>query len=122
MSAKIWKSIWFASVPGKVRVHLWRVCSSILPTVLALQSRQVYLENGYYFCNSKVEPVDHISRDCCFVRDFINFFPELRSVMHFNTISLTLLEWLQNCAESLSKPHLIGSTIDCSLVGLEGVE
>lgn len=76
--------LWFSGLPGKIKVHIWRVCSSILPTISMLRLKKVFLKAGYYFCNAEYESIKHISRDCCFIRDFIKLFPELREI--FRTI------------------------------------
>ncbi|XP_062012636.1 uncharacterized protein LOC133729168 [Rosa rugosa] len=32
LNVSFWKKIWFAKIPGKVKVHIWKACSGILPT------------------------------------------------------------------------------------------
>ncbi|KAL6124975.1 hypothetical protein ACLB2K_077483 [Fragaria x ananassa] len=65
----VWKGIWAARVPGKIKVHAWRVCNAILPTISQLCKKQVSIEELCYFCNSELETVEHITRDCPYVHD-----------------------------------------------------
>ncbi|KAL6201951.1 hypothetical protein ACLB2K_025663 [Fragaria x ananassa] len=37
---KFWKKVCFPKAPGKVKVHIWKVCSSILPIVSALRTKR----------------------------------------------------------------------------------
>lgn len=79
-NAGFWKKIWFASVPGKVRVHFWNACSAILPTVSQLRLWRVPLSHGCVFCNADDETIEHVSRDCPLVYDILCKFPELSLV------------------------------------------
>ncbi|KAL6228478.1 hypothetical protein ACLB2K_002428 [Fragaria x ananassa] len=72
-----WKKVWFSKAPGKVKVHIWRVCSSILPTVSAMRTKRVFVENGGFFCNNPDETIEHVSRDCWFTRELVKQFPEV---------------------------------------------
>lgn len=38
---RFWKKLWHLGLPGKINVHIWRVSSSILPTVEMLRTKQV---------------------------------------------------------------------------------
>lgn len=67
--SSVWKGIWAARVPGKIKVHAWRVCNAILPTISQLCKKQVFIEEPCYFCNSELETVEHITRDCPYVHD-----------------------------------------------------
>ena len=99
----LWKRIWFSNVPSKVKVHIWKVCSSILPTIAALRGKRVYLDQGCVFCNADDESVEHISRDCWFIREVIKKFPELRYVFASITPGMTMADWLVSCYGSLPK-------------------
>ncbi|XP_062028884.1 uncharacterized protein LOC133744870 [Rosa rugosa] len=70
-------SIWAANVPGKVKVHIWRVCSSILPTVSQLRKKHVFIDEGCLFCNAEEETIEHVSRDCSFVKETLCLCPGL---------------------------------------------
>ena len=73
----LWKRIWSAKILGKVKVHIWRACKGILPTISQLLSRRVSLGNGCFFCNEESETIEHICRDCPFTHDFLQGFSEL---------------------------------------------
>ncbi|PRQ38614.1 putative ribonuclease H-like domain, reverse transcriptase zinc-binding domain-containing protein [Rosa chinensis] len=103
LGCQLWKQIWFAKVPGKIKIHTWRVCSSILPTISTLQSRHVFIDNGCYFCNTNDETIEHISRDCWFVRDLFKLFPEFDRIFREVLPSMSITSWLQFCLEILSQ-------------------
>ncbi|XP_062028661.1 uncharacterized protein LOC133744595 [Rosa rugosa] len=90
-----WKHLWAASVPGKVKVHVWKVCASILPTTCQLRERRVPVGEGCLFCNREEETISHVSRECIFVRDVVGLAPDLGSVLGLPPCSL--LEWLALC-------------------------
>lgn len=98
-----WKHVWFAGVSSKVKVHMWQVCSAILPTVSVLRKKMVFLENGCFLCNAKNESIEHVSRDCCFTRDLIKMFPKLRGALRSVVQPMSMMEWLSGCLEFLSK-------------------
>lgn len=37
----LWKRIWSLQLPGKMLNFIWRACSNVLPTAVALQSKRV---------------------------------------------------------------------------------
>ncbi|XP_040367476.1 uncharacterized protein LOC112178299 [Rosa chinensis] len=82
--SSFWKHIWFAQIPGKVKVHWWKVCSSILPTAALLRTKQVVVQDGCWFCNDHDESINHITRDCQFVQDLLSLFPELHGVLQID--------------------------------------
>ena len=45
----LWKKIWSLKVPHKVRVHVWRICRGIVPTVEALRERHVAIPPKFSF-------------------------------------------------------------------------
>lgn len=57
----LWNSIWKANVPDKVRVHIWKVCASFLPTVDNVRRRCVLVGEGCCFCDNGDESIEHIS-------------------------------------------------------------
>ncbi|XP_062005779.1 uncharacterized protein LOC133722953 [Rosa rugosa] len=102
--SNFWKCVWAAKVPGKVKVHAWKVCQPILPTLSQLLGRRVPLVGGCYFCNEEDECIAHIMVDCPFIRDLITMVPSLQgvlSVMPFDS----LLLWLQACNSSLTREN-----------------
>ncbi|KAL6182332.1 hypothetical protein ACLB2K_043755 [Fragaria x ananassa] len=57
VSVPLWKSVWFSQVPSKIKVHIWKVVSDILPTVVSLRSKHVFINQGCFFCNEEEEVV-----------------------------------------------------------------
>ncbi|XP_062020783.1 uncharacterized protein LOC133737191 [Rosa rugosa] len=100
VSVPIWKSIWAAKIPGKIKVHVWRACTSILPTISQPRDRRVFLQDGCYFCNDVEESIVHISRVCAFVKNLLNLFPSMQSVLA--TPMSSMLDWLSFCLSRLS--------------------
>lgn len=94
--------IWRAKVPGKVKVHIWKACRDILPTISRLCSRRVFVANGCYFCNEELETIAHVCRDCPFVHDFLHSFSELGSLPSGVNPAASFLCWLASCSETLS--------------------
>ncbi|KAL6224776.1 hypothetical protein ACLB2K_003631 [Fragaria x ananassa] len=43
------------AVPSKIKVHIWKVVSDILPTVVSLRSKHVFINQGCFFCNEEEE-------------------------------------------------------------------
>ncbi|KAL6134324.1 hypothetical protein ACLB2K_066556 [Fragaria x ananassa] len=74
ISVPLWKSVWFSQVPSKIKVHIWKVVSDILPTVVSLRSKHVFINQGCFFCNEEEEGTAHVCRDCCYFQDLVMFF------------------------------------------------
>lgn len=71
----LWKRVWMAKVPGKVKIHIWKACGAILPTTSRLLWRRVMLDSGCVFCSEGAETIEHVCRDCPFIHAYlINFF------------------------------------------------
>ncbi|XP_062008585.1 uncharacterized protein LOC133725376 [Rosa rugosa] len=103
-TSEFWKSIWFANVPGKIKVHFWKVCSSILPTNSQLCSRRVPILDGCFFCNAE-ETIMHVSCECPFVKDLLNYFPSLGIVQTLHMVHGSVRDWLALCLGHLTKPN-----------------
>lgn len=56
---RFWKSIWHLKVPNKVKVFLWRVCSSALPTKVGLHKRKIVDNKICDQCLKEVEDEIH---------------------------------------------------------------
>lgn len=57
------KNFWHADTPGKVKVHVLRVCYDILPIASSLRTKRDYVNNGCFFCDVEDETIEHIGRD-----------------------------------------------------------
>lgn len=65
---KFWKSIWRLKVPNKVKVFLWRVFSSALPTKAGLHKRKIVDDNLCDQCLAEVEDEVHSIWSCDCIR------------------------------------------------------
>lgn len=61
---KLWKKLWSACVPGKVKICVWFACLGSLPTHSNLIKRRVAIEDSCMFYGTQVESTEHIFRDC----------------------------------------------------------
>ena len=72
----LWKSIWAARVPAKVKTFLWRACHDSLPTKSGLYRRKVvphpYCEN----CSNQMEDEIHALWSCSIVSSVWNSIPD----------------------------------------------
>lgn len=49
---KLWRKLWNACVPGKVKICVWRACIEALPTKSNLIKRKVIVDNFCVLCGS----------------------------------------------------------------------
>lgn len=78
-------------MPGKVKVHVWKACRAILPTVSQLLSRWVMLDQGCFFYDNHSETIEHIFRDYPFSKAFLLHFLELRALPNATPSSIYFL-------------------------------
>ncbi|KAM1476266.1 hypothetical protein ACFXTO_038265 [Malus domestica] len=64
----LWKAIWQAGVPPKVRNMIWRTCQDIFPTKENLSKRRVGSDSLCVLCSGKPKIVVHVLKDCSFAR------------------------------------------------------
>ena len=61
----LWKAIWSANVPEKVKICVWRCCLNALPTRLNLRKKKwILMETSCLFCDGEEETIEHILKDC----------------------------------------------------------
>ncbi|KAK8527528.1 hypothetical protein V6N12_054735 [Hibiscus sabdariffa] len=60
--------MWATDVPAKVKITMWRIVNNFLPTFHNLQLRRLPVNNVCPFCQSHDETVEHLFRDCAFVK------------------------------------------------------
>lgn len=63
-----WKKLWSMKVPGKVLNFLWRVCSSCLPTAVALTAKHVQMNVRCPWCHAGDEDDVHVLFSCEFAK------------------------------------------------------
>lgn len=61
---RFWKNIWRLKVPNKVKVFLWRACSSALPTKVGLHKRKIVNDNLCEQCWVEAEDEVHAVWNC----------------------------------------------------------
>ncbi|KAK4401970.1 putative mitochondrial protein [Sesamum angolense] len=67
-SKKLWKSIWQAKVPNKVKVFTWRAIHNALPTAVNLRRKLPHEEIVCPFCTGTDETIIHTLLHCYFAR------------------------------------------------------
>ncbi|KAK8691329.1 hypothetical protein V6N13_074840 [Hibiscus sabdariffa] len=67
MVLRFFNGMWSVNLPAKVKINMWKVANSFLPTYSALQYRSLHVNNVCPFCPNSSETVAHIMRDCNFV-------------------------------------------------------
>ncbi|KAL4308866.1 hypothetical protein GQ457_01G015730 [Hibiscus cannabinus] len=67
MILQFFNDMWSVNLPAKVKINMWKVANSFLPTYSALQNRSLHVNNVCPFCRNSGETVAHIMRDCSFV-------------------------------------------------------
>lgn len=65
-SADLWKKIWAARIPPKVKLCAWRFCRDIIPSRANLNRRHINTELSCVLCNGQVESSVHLIKDCCY--------------------------------------------------------
>ena len=61
---QLWKTIWSAEVPNKIRNFVWRACQNIIPTKSNLCRRQVLNSDTCEQCGKCSETTSHILLHC----------------------------------------------------------
>ncbi|RXI04930.1 hypothetical protein DVH24_039204 [Malus domestica] len=54
----LWKALWRAQVPGKIKIGIWRCCWNTIPKRVNLVKCKVLSEAPYLFCKEQ-ETVEH---------------------------------------------------------------
>ncbi|KAL8112083.1 hypothetical protein AgCh_019690 [Apium graveolens] len=55
-----WKKVWGLQLPGKMINFIWRACSNVLPTTVALQSKRVDINLQCSWCHVGMEDAVHV--------------------------------------------------------------
>uniref|UniRef100_A0A2N9I4S0 Reverse transcriptase zinc-binding domain-containing protein n=1 Tax=Fagus sylvatica TaxID=28930 RepID=A0A2N9I4S0_FAGSY len=65
----LWKGIWNASVPQKIKLFIWKACKNILPTKLNLFRKKACNSMSCDLCDNDLESVMHVLVDCKFAQE-----------------------------------------------------
>lgn len=60
----MWRALWRASVPEKVKICVWRCCLNALPTKENLRKRKMIANATCPFCDGETESVEHAFLEC----------------------------------------------------------
>ncbi|XP_062028960.1 uncharacterized protein LOC133744958 [Rosa rugosa] len=104
VTSQFWKKIWQANIPSSAKVHVWKVCHNILPTLTRLVAKHVVIESQLcVLCIGMMESTLHLCRDCPFSREVLCSNSSIAQVC-FTTESadLGVLEWLIFCSNRLA--------------------
>lgn len=78
---KLWKHLWKAHIPPKVKNFTWKVCHDILPTKVNLRRKGVGVQMECGVCQGEEETAAHVLLSCPFARAVWFISPSgLRSV------------------------------------------
>ena len=107
MRSEFWKKLWKTKIPNKAKVHAWRVCLDILPSMGSLVAKRVPLDSTLcVLCEKEGESTLHLSRDCEFSKRVIQNNPILKSICYrWSMVHDSTIEWLNHCAKELSLAH-----------------
>lgn len=109
MDDKVWKEIWRAPIPNKIKNFLSRLARDILPTRANLYKKGINLDMAYPLCNQAVETSSHLFMQCNFVR-LILFASQLGShIPEAVELNCWILNWL-TCKD------MLGTQLFCTLL------
>ncbi|XP_061999224.1 uncharacterized protein LOC133716539 [Rosa rugosa] len=100
----LWKKLWKVNIPSSAKIHIWRVCHNILPSMERLESKMVVLDSQVcVLCSSAIETTLHLCRDCPFTKQILQSNGALSQVC-FNphTENCDILGWFSFCVQELS--------------------
>jgi ribonuclease HI len=87
----LWKRIWRARVPAKIRTFLWRACHDSLPTKLGLFKRQVTPNPLCETCRAQSEDSLHALWKCPAVSRVWSLDPDFSDLQNLAPMSLSAL-------------------------------
>ncbi|PRQ37209.1 putative reverse transcriptase zinc-binding domain-containing protein [Rosa chinensis] len=72
VGVNFWKKLWKITIPNSAKVHIWRVCHNMLPSMERLASKRVELDSQVcVLCCSALETTLHICRDCPYTKQLL---------------------------------------------------
>ena len=60
----LWKDLWKARLPERLKMFLWRIGANVIPTKVNLQWKMQHIDPAYTFCNNEDESSTHLFLDC----------------------------------------------------------
>ncbi|XP_061993344.1 uncharacterized protein LOC133711205 [Rosa rugosa] len=103
VNGEFWKKIWKGGIPTSVRVHAWRVCNKILPSLEMLASKHVELDSHIcVLCETKQECTLHLCCNCPYTKLVLQTNSSVCQVcFDAQTEGFGIIEWLSFCAKQL---------------------
>jgi ribonuclease HI len=101
-NSRIWKKLWAAKAPGKMKITLWRFAHDCLPCGHQLQKRHVPAQPSCIYCN-KYETIEHALLFCPYAKEV---WKEIKSghMIHLNRRAFTsprvwTLDFIDKCTD-----------------------
>jgi ribonuclease HI len=106
---KLWKEIWKAKIPNKIKNFMWRLAKNILPTRANLLKKGIHLDASCPLCHISDENAQHLFMQCNLVK--LAFFASaLGCHPPLNTdLNCWILEWL-TCSD------ILGAQLFCTIL------
>ncbi|KAL0388583.1 UNVERIFIED_CONTAM: hypothetical protein Sradi_2740100 [Sesamum radiatum] len=99
--SSLWKDLWRANVPGKIRVFSWKLAQNALPLGMNLQKRMQDLEVVCPLCQHEEDDTTHDFLLCPFARQ-VWCMSHLRWAV-ISDFSSDACGWLEHLAKNFSK-------------------
>lgn len=100
IETEVWKGIWSAQIPQKVKMFIWKCCWNILPVKENLCKRRVVRTGICTICNKEIETVEHSLLFCDWVRPVwlgsqLQIIPQRQNVTSFHVWFLARIKLFQ---------------------------
>lgn len=95
--AKLWKHLWKANIPPKVKNFTWRVCHNIFPTKVNLKRKGVRVEPKCRIYQGEQEVAKHVIFTCSFAK--VVWFSSPLGLRGFGSSCFLLKEWMLEVLE-----------------------
>ncbi|CAJ2671909.1 unnamed protein product [Trifolium pratense] len=106
---KVWKEIWKAPVPNKVKNFMWRLTKNILPTRANLHKKGISLDLQCPLCHHEVETTNHLFLHCDLMKLTL-FASHLGSHM---PLQVDLFDWILSW---LTCHDTLGTQLFCTIL------
>lgn len=104
-----WRKLWNMKLPGKVINLVWRAARDVLPTSIALRSKQVDIEANCTWCKHGPETVIHVLFECAFAVEVWGMV---------GMLSVVYVEDNDSTKSILKRAFSLGSTEQCYVIAL----
>ncbi|CAN1302005.1 Putative ribonuclease H protein At1g65750 [Linum perenne] len=111
-----WRAIWDAKVPPRIKVMLWRLARSVLPTRHALYARGTPINDECGICNSMFESEWHLFLNCGFAKSCWTVVGLRDDVERLCSEADSFKDWLLTAVSTL--PEFKLQTLAATLSGI----